>query len=206
MGERSVGFFTANGAGPYDVCELCTNRAHRFGLRPTPVSTDELRRRKRGRGPARAVEVTLSAARALGQKLSKLMSRRTRAIAPEALMLSAMPMGAAAVPLAITRFNESEHARMLAGLYKTLGAPKVSAVPRSATDREVVLTVAWDIVWYQFRISLDAIEANRGTYLSDLPTRWQTWNCAVSPDGRVDLVAEDVAQAAPARPNEPARS
>lgn len=201
LGERSIGFFTAHGDGPFDVCELCATKAHRYGLRPTPISADELGRRRRNRPSLARVS---AGARELANRVTKLASRRRRVL--EVGTLSTLPMGAAAVPMALARFNESEHARMLAGLYKTLGAPRASVTPRSATDREVVLTVAWDIVWYQFRVALDAIEANRGTYLSDLPTRWQTWNCHVSPQGHVALQDENVLAAPPARRSEPARS
>ena len=166
MGERSTGFFTANGEGPFDVCELCIPRADRFGLRPQPSTPDEVSHTSR-RGRRWVLRLPTGARRA-------------------ARISASAPVGTAALPVALAAFNESNHAHTLAGLYKTLGAPRASVVPRSPTDREVILTVAWEIVWYQFRILADgAIEQTRGTYLSDLPMRWREWNCSVSASGKV---------------------
>jgi hypothetical protein len=113
--------------------------------------------------------------------------RRRRAVVPalDNASLGAVPVGSAAIPMALAAFNQSPHARTLAGLYRTLGEPKASVAPRSATDREVILTVAWEIVWYQFRVMPDGIEHVRGQYLSELKPQWQQWNCAVAPDGTV---------------------
>jgi hypothetical protein len=168
-GERSIGFFTAAGEGPFDVCELCVPRAGRYGLSNTPSTPGEVtkvaQRRRWLRIPRRGG--------------SSRLPWRTA------------PAGVAAIPVGLAAFNGSHHAHMLEGLIKTLGQPRASVVPRSPTDREIILTVAWEIVWYQFRISPDAIEspegieARRGTYLSDLPARWQRWNCTVQDNGQV---------------------
>ncbi len=113
--------------------------------------------------------------------------------------LRSTPVGAAALPVAVATFNESAHARTLAGLSRTLGTPRASVVPRSPTDREVVLTVAWEIVWYQFQIRPDAtIEQSKGMHLDDLPVRWKSWNCRVLPSGRIALdLADNVEVSAP---------
>ncbi len=201
LGERSVGFFTPTGEGPYDVCELCVPRAHRYGLRPRPSTPDEVARARSGnllrrlggifgadsprrsrsrRAPERPHgSAAVAAAAAAGGRRGK--KRRTPVIVDE----RAVPVGAAAIPVALAAFNQSPHARTLAGLHRTLGEPRASVAPRSGTDREVILTVAWEIVWYQFRIMPDGIEQERGQYLSDLQPRWQQWNCAVAADGRV---------------------
>ena len=176
MGERSTGFFTVRGEGPFDVCELCLPKAGRFGLRPTPSDPDELVRQGRRTGVSRSLNL-------FGAVRDGLTSSKR---APRVRELQSTPVGAAAVPVALAAFNESEHARMLAGLQRTLGEPRASVVPRSPTDREVIVTVAWEIVWYQFRISPDgSIAHERGTYLTDLPGRWQHWNCRALPSGRV---------------------
>lgn len=160
-GERSIGFFTDRGEGPFDVCELCAPSAPNFGLRATPSSPDELALRvRRGR-------------RWLPRSMRHRLAWRTP------------PVGTAAIPVALAAFNGSTHAHMLAGLFKTLGEPRASVVPRSPTDREVILTVAWEIVWYQFRIAPECIEHCRGTHLTELPVRWQRWNCTIALDGRV---------------------
>lgn len=99
--------------------------------------------------------------------------------------MAMVPVGVAAIPLGVAAFNKSPHARTLAGLYRTLGPPRASVTPRSATDREIIITVAWEIVWYQFRVMPDGIEQQRGTYMSELAPRWQQWNCGVTPEGTV---------------------
>lgn len=216
MGERSVGYFTVSGEGPYDVCQLCVPRAHRYGLRSNPATPDEVSRARRGGGLARigaavrnviggrrtaskpsrrtaraeqpvhgtaAIAATAAAASAGAGKRSR---RRIAAAAPlDPVALGAVPVGAAAIPVALAAFAQSPHARTLAGLYRTLGQPRASVVPRTATDREVILTVAWEIVWYQFRIMPDGIEQQAGQYLSELSPRWQQWNCIVTPEGHV---------------------
>jgi hypothetical protein len=219
MGERSVGYFTIAGEGPFDVCELCVPRAHRFGLRPRPSTADEVAearsagtftravaaltgsfgsrpKRARTRRAAEAAPVQGSAAVAAAQAAgtagaSRRGRRRAAAAAPlDPFALNAVPAGSAAIPVALAAINQSPHARTLAGLFRTLGAPRASVAPRSATDREVIITVAWEIVWYQFRVMPDGIEQQRGQYLSELQPRWQQWNCSVAPDGTVREAGE----------------
>ncbi len=243
MGERSVGFFTVAGEGPYDVCELCVPRAHRFGLRPRPSTADEVARARGGNAVSRLLDATRSLVGARGTRAARSTRTRTsadpapaqgtaavaaaaaatasgsgkrrrrRAVAAAPLdpfALGAVPVGSAALPVALAAFNQSPHARTLAGLYRTLGAPRASVTPRSATDREVILTVAWEIVWYQFRVMPDGIEQQRGQYLSELQPRWQHWNCEVTPDGTIrELGAGDAAfgqdMTDPSSPEAPAR-
>lgn len=202
LGERSVGFFTQAGDGPFDVCQLCVPRAHRFGLRPRPASPDDVARARSGnllrrivglvggsstprrqRRPTPADEGTAAVAAAAVAASGRRGRRRRAPAAP--LELGAVPVGSAAIPVALAAFNQSSHARTLAGLHRTLGEPRSSVTPRSGTDREVILTVAWEIVWYQFRIMPDGIEQQRGQYLTELQPRWQQWNCRVAPDGTV---------------------
>jgi hypothetical protein len=213
MGERSVGYFTVSGEGPFDVCQLCVPRAHRYGLRPRPSTPDEVARARRGgavtrflgaartllgaRSERRAATVehahgSAAVAAAAAAGTGRRSRRRAAAAAPlDPYALGAVPVGSAAIPVALAAFNQSPHARTLAGLFRTLGAPKASVAPRSATDREAILTVAWEIVWYQFRVMPDGIEQQRGQYLSELAPRWQQWNCVVAPDGTVREAGAD---------------
>ena len=216
LGERSVGFFTPAGDGPYDVCELCVPRAHRYGLRPRPSTPDEVAgarsgnllrrigglfggtgdrtRRTRTRSPRTAEPVAQGTAAIAAAATTSGRRGKRRGSAPvDERVLGSVPVGSAAIPVALAAFNQSPHARTLAGLYRTLGEPRASVAPRSSTDREVILTVAWEIVWYQFRIMPDGIEQERGQYLSDLQPRWQQWNCAVATDGRVRMQDADPA-------------
>lgn len=212
IGERSFGYFTGTGEGPFDVCELCVPRAHRFGLRPHPSTSSEVEHAQRGsrlarirtalgkrrsRSPRVVDDVVQGSAAVVGGDAAvpagRRRSRRSAVrAATDPAALGTVPAGAAAVPLAVAAFNRSPHARTLAGLYRTLGAPRANVQPRTATDREVIITVAWEIVWYQFRVMPDGIEQVHGTYLSELHGRWQRWNCSVTPEGAVLDPREDV--------------
>jgi hypothetical protein len=183
MGERTTGYFTATGDGPFDVCELCAPTARSYGLTPNPVSAEDVQRAR-----------STGTLRGIWQRCAQRLKRtpKTRAATASDVSGVVAPTGDAAVPVALAVFNESSHVRMLAGLYRTLGAPRASAVPRSVADREVVLTVAWDIVWYQFRIRHDGrIDSQRGTYVADLAHRWQSWNCLVNASGSVSMVESE---------------
>ena len=50
-------------------------------------------------------------------------------------------------------FNQSDFRRTVAGVAKSLGEPKVSIVPLAGVNAETVLTFAWDITWYQYRVT-----------------------------------------------------
>ena len=52
-------------------------------------------------------------------------------------------------------FNASQYRRTVGGIAKSLGDPTVSVVVLSGVNSEVVVTVAWDISWYQYRVTPD---------------------------------------------------
>jgi hypothetical protein len=228
IGERSIGLFSEDGEGPYDVCELCTPRAHRFGLRPHQATAEEVANARSGNALAHLVATMrsvldgtrtarrrdASASKRRREALEPIQAQGTAAVAAAAatpqptgplaglrkrraaaaaaanapmdpMALGAVPVGAAAVPFALAAFNQSPHARTLAGLHRTLGEPRANVQARSTTDREVIVTVAWEIVWYQFRVMPDGIERQSGQYLSELAPRWQAWNCEVHTNGTV---------------------
>ncbi len=77
---------------------------------------------------------------------------------------------------ALELFNTSEHPRTVAGLARTLGAPHAGAATSTASAAEVVLTVAWELSWYQFNVDLsdgrDPVRLRgQGHELSELPER-----------------------------------
>jgi hypothetical protein len=85
-------------------------------------------------------------------------------------------------------FNESPFKRTVAGIAKSLGEPRVSFLPLSGTNPEVVITVAWDISWYQYRVAFGSGQtvrlAERGYELDDLDQRFQAWNGSLDAAGR----------------------
>ena len=56
-------------------------------------------------------------------------------------------------------------------------------------NAESVLTFAWDITWYQYRVSPDASQPvrieDRGQDVTELPASFTEWNAAVGDDGRL---------------------
>jgi hypothetical protein len=177
MGERVVRF-SPGGEEWVDVCPLCTETADEHGwLRegtPTaPVLPDSPRRRKRWRG--------------LSQLLEPKREEPEPAISEP--MLRRLDENEQAMVEAAARFNETAFRRTIAGIAKSLGEARVSLLPLSGVNPEVVITVAWDISWYQYRVSFDSAQAvrlaERGYELDDMDDRFKGWNGHLAPDGRV---------------------
>jgi hypothetical protein len=86
-------------------------------------------------------------------------------------------------------FNGSAFRRTVAGIAKSLGEPQASIVPLSGTNSEVVVTVAWDISWYQYRIAPESGQpvrlAERGHDPRELDAMFIGWNARLTPDGRI---------------------
>jgi hypothetical protein len=93
---------------------------------------------------------------------------------------------------ALEVFNTSEHPRTVAGIARTLGTPRASASTSKSSAAEVLLTVAWELSWYQFGVDLsdgrDPVrQRGQGQELSELPAEAQDWNCTVDESGRIEL-------------------
>jgi hypothetical protein len=158
------------------VCELCQAGAEqrgwtKEGAPSLPVQLGERRERGlRGLWPAR---------------------RPTRRVtAPEPFdpeLLPEDPHDAAEAGLEL--FNESTHPRTVSGIARTLGDPRVSVVQRS--HREVVVTVAWDLSWYQYRVDMLGAQTvtlqRRGEEIEELDGVFQDWNAQAEPDGTLAL-------------------
>jgi hypothetical protein len=86
-------------------------------------------------------------------------------------------------------FNASAYRRTVAGIAKSLGEPRVSIVPLSGVKSELVVTIAWDISWYQYRVSLESAQpvrlADRGHEPKELEHSFVEWNSRLSEDGRL---------------------
>jgi hypothetical protein len=91
----------------------------------------------------------------------------------------------------VSAFNRSPYRRAIAGISKSLGDPLVSVIPLAGTRPDVVVTVAWDISWYQYRVDVSAGGAvrleGRGDDPADLSHQWRVWNAHATSDGRVTL-------------------
>ena len=86
-------------------------------------------------------------------------------------------------------FNGSQYRRTVGGIGKSLGPPRVSVVVLSGVNAEVVVTVAWDISWYQYRVSPDSENPvrleDRGHDPGDLEGGFTEWNAHMDADGRI---------------------
>jgi hypothetical protein len=92
---------------------------------------------------------------------------------------------------AVERFNGSEEPRKVAGLIRSLGEPHAAVSPDPGRQMALV-TVAWEISWYQWEVSGDGHgepvrEVAKGDEVSELADNAQAWNAAVAEDGKLRL-------------------
>jgi hypothetical protein len=174
VGERAVRY-SPDGENFVDVCPLCQETAVDHGWlkegSPTsPVVAD--RRRKRLSLGSLFESRRPTVERVVDEPILRRLSP------PELAMVEAADL-----------FNESAFRRTVAGIAKSLGDPKASIVPLSGTNAEVVLTVAWDISWYQYRITPDSGQpvrlAERGHDPRELEGLFTVWNAKLTQDGRI---------------------
>jgi len=175
VGERTVRY-TPDGESFVDVCPLCQEIAMEHGWvkegsPTTPVVADR-RRRRRGLAAIFGESRKPMVDPVVEEPILRRLSQR------ELAMVEAADL-----------FNESDFRRTIAGIAKSLGEPKASIVPLSGTSSEVVLTVAWDISWYQYRVSPDSAQpvrlAERGHDPRELESMFTSWNAKLTRDGRI---------------------
>ncbi len=86
-------------------------------------------------------------------------------------------------------FNGTTYRRTVSGIARSLGSPHASIVPLSGVNTEVVITVAWDLSWYQYRVSFEAPQpvrlAERGEEPAELDPIFLEWNAELADDGRL---------------------
>jgi hypothetical protein len=175
MGEQAFRF-SPDGGEYVDVCPLCQEVAldHgwvREGVPLSPTLQNPLRRR-------RSLWATLLGARPEEDEpvVDEPILRR---LSDEELQLVE----------AADLFNASQFRRTVSGVAKALGAPRVSIVPLSGVHSEVVLTFAWDISWYQYRVTPEAPQpvrlAERGHDMEELDAMFTEWNARLAENGRL---------------------
>jgi hypothetical protein len=176
VGERAVRY-SHDGEHFVDVCPLCQDVALEHGWlkegSPTTPVVNDRRRKRRGFVSALLGE---SRKQAVEPVVDEPILRRLSE--PELAMVEAADL-----------FNESAFRRTIAGIAKSLGQPKASIVPLSGTNSEVVLSVAWDISWYQYRITPESAQpvrlAERGHDPRELEAMFTGWNAKLTQDGRI---------------------
>jgi hypothetical protein len=177
MGERAIRFSPNGGADYVDVCPLCAETAVEYGWiregAPTSPMVPAERRRRRG-------------------LLAALMGSRPRVaeatVASEPILRRLSEQELAMVEAA-DLFNSSQYRRTVAGIGKSLGTPRASVVVLSGVNAEVVVTVAWEISWYQYRVSPESDNPvrleGRGHDPAELEGAFTDWNANMDDDGRI---------------------
>ena len=176
LGERAVRF-APNGEDFVDVCPLCQETAidHGWlkeGSPTTPTVPTQARRRRRGLASLFDARRPITPEPVAPEPILRRLSE------PELQMVEAAEI-----------FNASDYRRTVGGIAKSLGEPKASIIPLSGVSGELVVTVAWDISWYQYRVSPESAQqvrlAERGHELSELDPGYQRWNAHIEPGGRL---------------------
>ncbi len=170
--------FSPDGVEFVDVCPLCQDLALDYGwVREggpiSPALSSTRARRKRTRW---------------SQFLGVTNGADAQPVVPEPVLRRLTDSEAALVEAA-DLFNASLFRRTIEGVGKALGAPLVSIVPLSGVNSELVLTFAWEITWYQYRVLPEAGQpirlADRGADISEIEPAFTEWNASLGDDGRV---------------------
>jgi hypothetical protein len=176
MGEHAYRF-APDGREFVDVCPLCQEIAleHGWVREGSPISLTVPEVPRRGRlslaailgGARREVEAPVA-----GEPILRRLSEEELAIVEAADL-----------------FNTSPFRRTIHGVARSLGEPQASIVPLSGVSGEMIITVAWEISWYQYRVSPDATQpirlAERGHDLTEVEERFREWNARLGDDGRL---------------------
>jgi len=179
MGERAASFAPSEGAELVDVCPLCQDLAVEAGWikegAPTTPTLEGGRRRRRKRNLTEFLGLTRASdegALARQEPILRKLSDR------EVALLEAADL-----------FNGSAYRRTVGGIAKSLGEPSASIVPLSGTSGELAVTVAWELSWYQYRVSPDSAQPvrleRRGHELEELDAGYKDWNAQVEDEGRL---------------------
>jgi hypothetical protein len=178
MGERAFRYAPEEGAELVDVCPLCQEIAlsHGWLKEGTPaMPTVGIDRRRKRRG--------------LGELLGMKRRGADETLVPSEPILRRLSDVEVAVLEAAELFNGSSYRRTVGGIAKSLGAAKASVVPLSGTNGEIAVTVAWDLSWYQYRVSPESQQPvrleRRGHELEELEGSFKAWNAHVEDEGRL---------------------
>ena len=178
MGERSVRYAPEEGAELVDVCPLCQEIAleHgwiREGTPTTPTIPAERRRRRRG----------------IADFLGLGRANADDTVTPSEPILRRLSGAEVALLEAADLFNASTYRRTVGGIAKSLGEARASIMPLSGDAGELAVTVAWDLSWYQYRVSPESAQPvrleRRGHELDELEESFKDWNAHVEDEGRL---------------------
>ena len=177
MGEHTLRF-SPDGQEYVDVCPLCSEVALDSGwVREGHAVSAALQQ-----NPRRKRQKTL------WQSLLGAREEETEPVVSEPI-LRRLSDDELTLVEAADLFNQSTFRRTVAGVAKSLGEPKVSIVPLAGVNEETILTFAWDITWYQYRVTPDAAQpvriADRGHDLDEVEATFSRWNARFDETGRL---------------------
>ena len=169
--------FSPDGIEFVDVCPLCQDLALDYGwvreggpISPTLSSTRARRKRTRW------------------SQILGVGHEDAQPVVPEPVLRRLTDSEAALVEAA-DLFNASLFRRTIEGVGRALGPPLISIVPLSGVNSELVLTFAWEITWYQYRVLPEAGQpirlADRGADISEIEAAFTEWNASLDESGRV---------------------
>jgi hypothetical protein len=175
LGERATRYSPNGGDAFVDVCQLCHDAALEYGWlkEGSPTTPTIAPDRKRSRF-----------------SLGSFLGVRAAAEAPigSEPFLRRLSEAELAIVEAADRFNSSQYRRTVGGIARSLGTPDVSIHALSGVNADVVVTIAWEISWYQYRVTADSAPvrlAERGHDPADLDAAFTEWNAHLEEDGRV---------------------
>jgi hypothetical protein len=168
--------FSPDGIEFVDVCPLCQEAALEYGwvregAPMSPALSPHIRRRR--------------------PRWAQILGVRNGELEPVVSepILRRLSDAEAALVEAADLFNASLFRRTVQGVARALGAPLVSIVPLSGVNSELVLTFAWEITWYQYRVMPEAPQplrlADRGANISEIEPPFTGWNAQLDENGRV---------------------
>jgi hypothetical protein len=177
QGERAARY-SPGGDLWVDVCALCLDTANEYGwvkegTPTTPIVPEAPRKRRRSWSLGALFETRKELPEPV---LAEPMLRR---LSPdEQLLVEAAEL-----------FNRSQHSRTIAGVAKSLGEARVSMITLSGTNTEIVITIAWEISWYQYRVVFDSAQPvrleERGQDVDELRDRFKEWNASFDAQNRL---------------------
>jgi hypothetical protein len=208
-GERLYEY-VSRGHGRLSACSLCRTRAERSGWVPASLAgalaKEPPARRRRGvlrqrlgqaaervRPPRGAIRERVERAAETLRPQPRESVRERAAEPPPPPPPRAIPKTADGVMRrALEDFNRSSGPRKVGALSRSLGAPQVSVlVPRPEEPRALV-TVAWELSWYQWEVGIRSEgatvrEVAKGDELSELPGEAQAWNASAAESGELQM-------------------
>ena len=177
QGERAVRY-APDGGEFVDVCPLCQEIAAEYGWTkegsPTTPTVPVQRRRKK-KGLLQSIFAPLQSAPEETVASQPILRRLSE---PELQTVEAADL-----------YNASDYRRTIGGVSKSLGEPRASILPLAGVNQELLITIAWDITWYQYRVTPDAAQpvriADRGHDMAEVEPSYARWNARFDDSGRL---------------------